>query len=181
MDWWFLLYLLSFLAVIGTGIFLWRGFVMRLRNTFRAELPALRITNLSALNTGDVVTLTPELENVGPGIAYDCVMQLSGWEGHFSVSVMYPPGPRHQTHAVPIVLGPSVPIRAKPISRCYLRLACQDRWEQRYEFWYPVTQVENMGTHLYDVHINLSELELTEPRPSVWHMWTLLHKQSPSS
>jgi hypothetical protein len=178
MDWWLLIGLLAFVLCTGTGIFFWRGFVARLRNDFRAEQPVLRITNLSALNTGDVVTLTPELENVGQGVAYDCVLQLGGWEGNFFVKTMYPQGPRHQAHSVPIVLRPDAPIRVKPISRCYLRLACRDRWEQRYEYWYPVAQEENVSTRLYNVHINLSQLELTEPHPSPWKMWKLLRKIS---
>jgi hypothetical protein len=66
----------------------------------------------------------------------------------------------------------------KPLSRCYLRLACRDRWEQPYEYWYPVTQVENLNTRLYDVHINLAEPELTEPNPSLWKVWKLLRKTS---
>jgi hypothetical protein len=178
MDWSLLLYLVIFLVPLGTAILLWRRFVVRLRKAYQAELPALRITNLSALNTADVVTLTPELENVGQGIAYDCVMQLGGWEGHFSVKAMYPRGPRHHTHAVPIVLGPDTAIRTKPISRCYLRLACHDCWEQRYEYWYPVTQVESVSTRLYDVQIDLSEPELAEPNPSIWKMWTFHRKRS---
>jgi hypothetical protein len=178
MDWWLLIGLLAFIVCTGTGIFYWRGFVTRLRNDFRAEQPALRITNLSALNAGDVITLKPELENVGQGVAYECVLQLGGWEGNFSVKAMYPPGPRHKKHSIPLVLEPNAPIRMKPISRCYLRLACRDRWEQRYEYWYPVAQVENVRTRLYDVQINLSQPELTEPNLSLWKMWTLLRKVS---
>jgi hypothetical protein len=179
MDWWLLLALLIVIVCVGTAMFYWRGFVTRLRNDFHAEQPALRITNLSALNAGDVITLTPELKNVGHGVAYDCVLQLGGWEGNFSVKTLYPPGPRHQKHSIPIVLQPNTPIRMKPVSRCYLRLACRDRWEQRYEYWYPVDQVKNLRTNLYDVQINLAQPELTEPRPSLWKMWTLLRKVSP--
>ncbi|MBH0203181.1 MAG: hypothetical protein HP496_13020 [Nitrospira sp.] len=178
MDWSLLIGLLTFIACTGAGIFFWRGFAARLRTDFRAEQPALRITNLSALNTGDVVTLTPDLENVGQGVAYDCVLQLAGWEGSFSVNTLYPQGPRYHKHSIPIVLGPTAPIRMKPISRCYLRLACHDRWEQPYEYWYPVTQAENLNSGLYDIHINLAQPELTEPHASLWKMWTLLRKIS---
>jgi hypothetical protein len=178
MDWWVLIGFLIFLVVIGAATFFWLEFVARLRHDFRAEQPALRITNLSALNADDVITLTPEVGNIGQGVAYDCVLQLGGWEGNFSVKTMYPPGPRHQTHSVPIVLKPDAPVRRKPISRCYLRLACRDRWEQRYEYWYPVAQVKNVNTQLYNIQINLSQPEVTEPHPSLWKMWTLLRKVS---
>ena len=178
MDWSLLIGLLTFIICTGAGIYFWRGFVDRLRNDFRAEQPALRITNLSAFHAGDVVTLTPDLENVGQGVAYDCVLQLGGWEGSFSVKALYPHGPRYHKHSIPIVLGPAVPIRVKPLSRCYLRLVCRDRWEQPYEYWYPVTQVENLNTRLYDLHINLAQPELTEPNPSLWKIWKLLRKIS---
>lgn len=178
MDWLVLIGLLIFLVGTGVGIYYWRGFVSRLWDDFRAEQPALNITNLSLLNAGHVVTLTLELENVGHGMAYDCVLQLSGWEGHFSVRTMHPRGLRHQIHSIPIVLGPDAPIRAKPVSRCYVRLACRDRWEQRYEWWYPATQVENLSTGLYDIHINLSGPERTEPHPSHWTVWKLLRRIS---
>jgi hypothetical protein len=176
MDWSLLIGLLTVIICTGAGIYFWRGFVDRLRNDFRAEQPTLRITNLSTFHTGDVVTLTPDLENLGQGVAYDCVLQLSGWEGSFSVKALYPLGPRYHKHSIPIVLGQAEPIRVKPLSRCSLRLACRDRWEQPYECWYPVTQVENLSTRLYDVHINLAEAELTEPHPSPWKMWKLLRK-----
>lgn len=178
MDWWVWIGILTFVIATGTGIFYWRGFAARLKHDFRAEQPALRITNLSSLNAGEVVTLKPELENVGQGVAYDCILQLGGWEGDFSVKTMHPRGARGQKHSVPIVLGPDAAVRMKPLSRCYLRLACRDRWEQRYEYWYPVVQVENVSTRLYNIHIDLSQLELTEPDPSLWEMWKLLRKVS---
>ncbi len=176
MDWWILIGLLTLLVCVGIGIFMWRGFVARIRDDFRAEQPELHITNLSTLNAGDVITLKPELENIGEGVAYDCVLQLSGWEGNFSVTTMYPQGPRHQTHVIPIVLRPDAPIRMQSLSRCYVRVACLDRWEHRYEYWYPVTQVANQNTCLYNVHVDISQPELTEPHLSFWRMWMLLRK-----
>ena len=64
----------------------------------------------------------------------------------------------------------------KALSRCYLRLAYRDRWEQRYECWYPVAQIKNVNTALYDVQIDLSHPELTEPNPSFREMWKLLRR-----
>lgn len=176
MNWWLLIGLLAFVVCTGAGIFFWRGFVARLRNDFRAEQPALRITNLSTLNAGDIVTLKPELENVGQGAAYDCVLQLSGWEGNFSVKTMHPQGPLHQKHSIPIVLGHNAPIRMNLMSRCYLRLAYRDCWEQRYECWYPVTQVKNVKTALYDIQIDLAHPEVTEPHPPFSKLWKLLRE-----
>ncbi len=178
MDWLLLIGLLIFVVGTGAGIFYCRGVITRLWADFRAEQPALSITNLSVLNAGHVITLTPELENVGHGVAYDCILQLSGWEGNFSVRSLHPQGPRHQRHSIPIVLGPDAPIRVKPVSRCYVRVACRDRWEQRYEWWYPVSQVENLSTGLYDVDVNLAEPERTEPHPSHWRVWKLLRSIS---
>ena len=177
-DWSVLFSSLALLAVIGTAIYLWRGFAHRLKDNFYAEQPDLRLTNLSTLQAGDVVTLTPELENVGEGVAYNCILQLSGWEGQFTANAMYPPGPRHYIHTIPIVLGPDAPIRLKPLSRCSLRIAYQDQWELRYERWYPVTQTQNVATHLYDIHLDLTRPELTQPRPSMWKMWRFLRTQS---
>lgn len=178
MNWWLLLGLLILLIGTGMGLFYWREFVARLWGDFRAQQPTLRITNLSILNAGQVVTLTPELENIGQGVAHNCLLQLSGWEGNFSVKTMHPQGPRHHIHSIPIVLGPDAPIRMKPVSRCYLRITCRDRWEQRYEWWYPVVQSENLGTGLYDIHINLSQPEINEPHPSHWKAWKLLRRIS---
>ncbi len=178
MDWSLLIGMLILIVGVGSAIFIWRGFVHRLKDDFHAEQPDLRLTNLSALHAGDVITLTPELENVGEGVAYDCVLQLSGWEGNFTVKSMYPPGPRHQTHAIPIVLGPDAPIRVKPLSRCSLRIAYRDHWELRYERWYPVSQVYNIVARLYDVHIELSQPEVTQPNLSTWKMWRFLRTHS---
>lgn len=178
MDWAFFIGILILIVGTGAAIFVWRGFVHRLKEDFHAEQPDLRLINLSALHAGDVITLTPELENVGEGVAYECVLQLSGWGGNFTVKTMYPPGPRHHTHTIPIVLGPDAPIRVKPLSRCCLRIAYQDQWELRYERWYPVTQVHNFATRLYDVHIDLSQPEVTQPTLSTWKMWRFLRTQS---
>lgn len=176
MDWLLLIALLVVLVICGAGAFALYRFVGKIKHEFQGHLPALRITNMSAMNAGDVVTLTPEVENVGRGAAHDCIVQLAGWEGHFSVKSIYPKGPRYQRHSVPIVLGQDAPIRMKRLSRCYLRLAYRDRWDQRYECWYPVTQIKNVNTALYDIQIQLSDPELTEPHPSIREMWKLLRR-----
>jgi len=180
MDWSLLLGLLAFLAIGGAGAFFLYRFVDRTKKDFHAQQPALRITNLSAMNAGNVLTLTPELENVGGGVAYDCVLQLGGWEGNFSVRTVHPKGPRYRKHAVSIVLSPDVPLRVRPMANGYLRLAFRDCWGLTYECWYPVTQIPSVGNPLYNIQIDLAHPELTEPTPSFREIWKLL-RRSPSN
>ncbi len=179
MDWTLLIALLACLALGAGSLYFFFRAMDRTKKTIVAHQPVLRITNLSALQAGPVLTLTPEVENVGRGTAYDCVLQLSGWEGSFSVRSMYPPGPRHRKHAVPIVLNPEASLRAKSLSRGYLRLAYSDRWGLIHECWYPVTQIRNAATALYDIQIDLSHPELTEPDPSFWTMRKLMRRNVP--
>lgn len=178
MDWLLLVLLLVVLIIVGICSYFLHKFLDRTRNEYRDYQPAPRVTNLSMMNAGDVITLTPELENVGSGVAYDCLLQLAGWNGTFSVKALHPQGPRYQRHSVPIVLGPDAPIRTKPMSRCYLRVSYRDCWEQRYECWYPVAQIHNVTNRLYNIQIDLSQAELTEPNPSVHEMWRLLRRSS---
>ncbi|MGE0471843.1 MAG: hypothetical protein AB7L09_25485 [Nitrospira sp.] len=178
MDWSLLIFPLIVLIPGSIGWFFLRRFIDNTRNEFRDYQPILRVTNLSTMNTGDVVTLTPEVENLGPGVAYDCLLQLAGWDGSFSVKALHPQGPRYRRHSIPIVLGAGAPIRMKPMSRCFLRLSYRDRWEHRYECWYPVIQVQNANNRLYNIRIDLSQPEFTEPHLSVREMWTLLHQSS---
>ena len=174
MDWLLLIALVVLLIIAGAGVFALCRFAVKIKCEFQEHLPALRITNISVMNAGEVVTLTPVVENVGHGVAHDCIVQLAGWEGSFAVKSIHPIGPRYQRHSVPMVLGPQAPIRIKVMSRCSLRIAYRDRWEQRYECWYPVTQIKNVKTSLYDIQIQLSDPELTEPHPSIREMWALL-------
>ena len=177
MDWSLWLGLVVFLIATGIGAFYLYTFVASTRKDFHAHQPALRVTNLSAMNAGDVFTLTPELENVGRGVAYDCVLQLGGWEGNFAVRTVHPRGPRYRKHTVSIVLGPDAPIRAKPTSKGYLRLAYRDCWGLTYECWYCVTQVQSVATPLYNIHIDLTHPELTVPNPSFRDMRKLLRSR----
>lgn len=176
MDWILLIALFILLVTAGAGALSLYRFVGKIKREFQEHLPMLRITNMSSMNAGEVITLTPEVENVGRGAAHDCIVQLAGWEGRFAVQRIHPKGPRYQRHSVPIVLGQDAPIRMKFLSRCYLRLAYRDCWEQRYECWYPVAQIKNVNTSLYDIQIELSHPELTEPHPSVREMWKLLRR-----
>lgn len=179
MDWFLLIaFLVVVLVVSGAGAFALYRFVAKTKHEFKRHQPALRITNMSAMNAEEVITLTPEVENVGRGVAHDCIVQLAGWEGHFAVQRIYPQGPRYRRHAVPIVLDQDAPIRTRLMSRCYLRIAYRDCWEQIYECWYPVTQVKNVNTSLYDIQIDLAHPELTEPHPSFRDMWKLVRKNS---
>lgn len=174
MDWSVLIGLLALLIVGGTASFYAHAFVSRTRKEFRDHQPNLQITNLSAMSSGDVLTLRPELENVGGGVAYDCVMQLSGWEGNFAVKNVYPHGPRYQKHVISIVLGPDAPIRVKPMTNGYLRLCYRDCWGLTYECWYPIAQLKSGSMSLYNVHIDIEHPDVTEPHPSFWDMWKRL-------
>jgi|SRR5687767_5046830 len=174
MDWTLLIGSVIFLAAGGVGSFYLYMFIVKTKKEFSTAQPDLRIANLSAMNSGDVLTLYPELENVGHGVAYDCVMHLGGWEGNFAIKKVYPRGPRYEKHVVAIVLGPEAPIRVKPINHGYLRLRYHDRWEQKYERWYAVTQVRSEINPPYNPRIDLEHAELTEPQPSVWEMRKLL-------
>lgn len=170
--------LLALIIIGGISWFFLHRFATNTKNEFREYQPALRVTNLSILNTGDLITLTPDVENLGPGVAYDCLLQLAGWDGSFSVKALHPHGPRYRRHSIPIVLRPGAPIRMKPMSRGYLRLSYRDLWEHRYECWYPVVQVQNANNRLYNIHIDFSQPEFTEPQLSVREMWKLLRRTS---
>jgi len=174
MDWSVLIGLFTLLVVGGTASFYLYAFMARTRKEFRAHQPNLRITNLSAMNSGNVLTLIPELENVGRGVAYDCVMHLGGWEGNFAIKKVHPHGPRYQKHVAAIILGPDAPLRGKPMTNGYLRLSYRDGWGLTYECWYSVTQVRSGVIPLYNVHIDLEHPELTEPNPSFWEIRKLL-------
>jgi hypothetical protein len=178
MDWSLLIGLVLFLVIGGVASFYLYVFIARTKKEFRATQPDLRIANLSAMNSGDVLTLYPELENVGLGVAYDCVMHLGGWEGNFAVKKVYPRGPRYEKHVVAVVLGPEAPIRVKLMTIGYLRLLYRDRWGQKYECWYSVTQVRSGLIPPYNPQIDLEHAELTEPHPSVWEMRKLLRSNS---
>jgi hypothetical protein len=178
MDWVLLVVLLSLLIIGGIVAFYLHAIVTRTRKEFRDTQPNLRISNLSAMNEGNVLTLSPEIENVGRGVAYDCVLHLGGWEGNFAVQKVHPRGPRYQKHAASIVLGPDTPLRAKQMINGYLRLTYRDRWGLKYECWYPVTQIRSGAIPLYNVQIDLDHPELTEPNLSSWEMRKLLWNRS---
>ena len=179
MDWSLLIGLVFFFIAASIASFYLYAFVARTRKEFRAAQPDLRITNLSAMNSGNVLTLFPELENVGGGVGYDCLLYMGGWEGNFAVKKVHPRGPRNQKHMASIVLGPDAPIRAKPISNSYLLLRYQDRWGHKYDCWYQVTQVKSNELPLYNVQIDLEHPELNKPTFSFWEMRKLQRTVSP--
>ena len=164
MDWLLLLGLVALLIVAAATSFFLYAFVVRTRKEFRATQPDLRITNLSAMNSGNILTLYPELDNVGLGVA---------------VKKVYPRGPRYEKHVASIVLGPDAPIRGKPMNIGYLRLSYRDRWGQKYECWYPVAQVRSGVIPPYNPQIDLEHPDLTEPHPSFWEMRKFLRSTSP--
>jgi hypothetical protein len=174
MDWLWLLVLLALLIVGATASFYVHAFVVQTREEFRAAQPALRITNLSAMTAGKVLTISPEIENVGRGVAYDCLLHMGGWEGNFAIKKVYPRGPRYEKHVASIVLAPDSPIRVKPIANGYFRLRYLDCWGLKYECWYKVTQVGTVSTPLYTVQIDLTPSELNEPHLTFWEMRKLL-------
>lgn len=178
MEWSLLIGLVLLLVIGGVASFYLYLFITRTKKEFRATQPDLRIANLSAMNSGDVLTLYPELENIGRGVAYDCMLHLGGWEGNFAIKKVYPRGPRYEKHVVAIVLSPEAPIRVKLLTIGHLRLSYRDRWGQKYECWYPVTQVSGGALPPYNPQIDLEHPELTEPHPSVWDMKKLLRSAS---
>jgi len=173
--------LLVLVVACGVASFSVYSFVARTKKEFRETQPSLRISNLSAMNAGNVLTLSPEIENVGRGVAYDCVMHLGGWEGNFAIKKVHPHGPRQQKHVASIVLGPDAALRAKPMTNGYLRLSYRDRWGLKYECWYPVAQFKSVAIPPYHVQIDLEHPELTEPNPSFWEMQKFLRRSSLSN
>ena len=170
MDWWVILGLVSSLIVVAIASFYLLTFVARTRKEFRAAQPDLRVTNMSTMSSGNVLTVYPELQNLGGGVAYDCLLHMGGWEGSFSVKKIYPRGPKGQKHVASIVLGPDAPIRTTLMDHGYIRLRYLDRWGQKYDCWYQVTQVGTGETPLYNVQIDLEHPQLNEPHPSFWEM-----------
>jgi hypothetical protein len=170
MDWLWILGLVVFLVVGAVAAVYAYAFVARTRKEFRAVQPDLRITNLSAMSSGNVLTIYPEFENVGRGVAYDCLLHMGGWEGSFAVKKVYPRGPRYQKHVASIVLGPEAPVRAKPINNGYIRLRYLDHWGQKYDCWYQVSQVRTGQSSLYNVQVDLKDPQVNEPHPSLWEM-----------
>ena len=126
------------------------------------------------MSSGDVLTLYPELQNLGGGVALDCTVHLGGWEGNFAIKKVYPGGSSHHNHVASIVLGPDAPIRVKPIRNGYLRIRYLDRWGQKYDRWYPVTQSRKAERLLFDVHIDLEHPDVSAPTPSFWEMRSFL-------
>lgn len=57
MDWTLLIGLVIFLVAGGVGSFYLYMFIVKIKKEFSATQPDLRIANLSAMNSGDVLTL----------------------------------------------------------------------------------------------------------------------------
>jgi len=171
MDWLSLLIVIVLFVAGATAWFYFYAFSTRIKDEFRAAQPDLRITNMSAMSSGNILTIYPEIENVGGGVAHDCLLHMGGWEGHFAIKKVYPHGQRYQKHVAPIVLGPEAPVRARPINNGYIRLRYLDRWGQKYDCWYQVTQVRlDDQASLYNVQVNLEHPEVNEPHPTLWEM-----------
>ena len=170
MDWLLIFGLVSLLIVGVIASFYLYVFVTRIRKEFRASQPDLRVTNMSAMSSGNVLTVYPELQNLGGGIAYDCLLHMGGWEGNFSIKKVYPRGPQAQKHMASIVLGPEAPIRTTRMSHGYIRLRYLDCWGQKYDCWYQVTQVEMGDASLYNIQVDLEHPEVHEPHLSFWEM-----------
>ncbi len=178
MDWSIWLELSALLLAGVAGLVLLYRFEARTQSDFRAQQPSLRVTNLSAMTSGDTLTLAPELDNIGGGVAYDCLLQLGGWDGSFAVNHIYPRNSRTPKQTIAIVLGPEAPIRTKPMSNGYLRLRYRDRWGLLYECWYPVSQQKHGASPLYTIQVDLANPDRTEPNPSLWERWKLLQTAS---
>ena len=170
MDWLLILGLVSLLIVGAIALFYLFTFVTRTREEFRAAQPDLRVTNMATMSSGNVLTVYPELQNLGGGVAYDCLLHMGGWEGSFSIKKVYPRDLGGQKHVASIVLGPEAPIRTTLTGHGYIRLRYLDRWGQKYDCWYEVTQVGIGDAPLYNIQIDLEHPELHEPHPSFWAM-----------
>jgi len=168
----------ALLIAAVTGFFYLESVVSQTRKDFYDNQPNLRITKLSSMNSGDVITLFPEIENVGRGVAYDCTLLMDGGKGNFGVKKIHPAGPRFQKHMPSIILGPEAPIRHAPFDNGCLRLQYKDRWGQEYEVWYRVTQVRDGQKLLYNVQIDLDHPGMTEPSPSFFEMRKFLRNIS---
>jgi hypothetical protein len=175
MDWPLWIGLGLFSVAAGVAAYYLYALVVRTRKEFRAVQPNVKITNLSAMNSGNVLTLFPEFENVGGGVAHDCQLHMGGWDGNFVVKKVYPRGARVQKQRASIVLGPETPIRAQPINNGYLRIRYLDRWGHKYDCWYQVTQVKNAALPLYNIQIDLDHPEENTPVLSFLDMRKLLH------
>lgn len=178
MDWSLLIGLASLIIAGVPGYYYLESLVAHTRKAFRENQPNLRITNLSAMNSANVLTLYPEVENIGLGVAYDCIMLLDGWEGNFLAKKVYPPGPRFQRYRASIVLGPEAPLRTTLLQEGNLRLRYRDRWGQQYDCWYRVTQIRDDAKPPYSIQIDLEHPEMTEPNPSFWEMRRFLRNIS---
>lgn len=179
MDWFWLIGFLALFLLGGAAYYFWQVVAAQTLDDFRAQQPMLRVTNLSAMHAGNMLTLIPQLENVGRGVAYDCVLHLGGWEGSFAVKKVYPQGSRSQKHAASIVLGPEAPLRVTLQSNGYLRLSYRDHWGLKYDCWYLVTQSPSSQPPFYNIQIDLEHPEVDEPALSFWEMRTLLRKSTP--
>ena len=178
MDWSLLIGFLSLVVAGLTAYFYLHSLVAKTRKEFRNNQPNLRITNLSAMNSVNVLTLYPEIENIGKGVAYDCIMTMDGWKGQFAARKVYPPGPRFQRFKASILLDPDAPIRASALGESNLRLRYCDRWGQHYECWYHVTQVRAEAAPPYNVQIDLDHPGMSEPTPSFWEIRKFLRNTS---
>jgi hypothetical protein len=148
------------------GYFYLASVIEQARKDFRVNQPNLRIINLSGVRTGDVITLLPDVENIGQGIGYECTVTLDGWKGLLSLGKIFPRGPRFQVHRLSIVLGTDAPIRSVLVSNPCIRLRYHDRWGQLYEVWYHVRQVRELDKSAYGVEVDLEHPGMLEPNPS---------------
>jgi hypothetical protein len=179
MDWSLLIGSISLVVASVTAYFYLHSLVTQTRKEFRDSPPSLRITNLSAMTSADVLTLYPEIENIGKGVAYDCVMTMDGWKGQFAAKKVYPPGPRFQRFQASIILGPDAPIRASALEKSDLRLHYRDRWGQKHECWYPVIQLrDETAAPPHNIQVDLEHPGMTEPTPSFWEMRKFLRNIS---
>ena len=162
--------LLALIIASVTGYIYLESVVDQTRKEFRENQPKLLVLQISALHSGDILTLSPSVQNVGKVPAYDTTVTLNGWNGQISIGTSYPPGPRFQQHNLSIPLGTDSPIRSNTISPAYLFLRYRDRWGQRYEISYPVTQVSEGDRPFYRPQIDLEHPRLVEPTPTFFEM-----------
>ena len=165
---------LALIIAVVTGYFYLRSVVDQTRREFRDNQPNLRVTDLSSMRSGDLLTLFLNVRNIGKAPAYDCTVSLDGWEGQPSIATIHPPGARFQEHKLSIPLGLDSPVRTTVIDPARLRLRFRDRWGQQYQVWYSVTQVKEEHSPIFTIQIDLQHPGMLEPSPSFFEMRKLL-------
>ncbi len=97
------------------GYFFVRSVVDKTRKDYREQQPDVRVHRLSAMSSGNTLTIFPIVRNLGKVPAYDCELTLDGWADKIEMRVVHPAGPNFQEYEQSITLGPESAIRSQAI------------------------------------------------------------------